>query len=248
MRTKLYQIVTLACVVAASPATAQAGDPVARLREVLPADVATRVLAKIAEARSRDLPASVLEQRALKFAARGVAASAIERSINEHAERLLQARSALEAARGRKADDGELDAGADALRKGVPAAGLSELAQAAPSGRSLAMPLYALGSLLDRGLPSDQAIRRVYDRLQARATDSEFQNMATDLPQQAAGGQANKPELTGQDRAATRRPDQTTTGRGRAGGTVVPGNAGKDTRPLPKKPATPPGRSGRSGG
>ena len=248
MRTKLYQIVMLACVVAASPATAQvAGDPAARLREVLPADVATRVLAKIAEARSRDLPASVLEQRALKFAARGVAPSAIERSINEHVPRLLQARSALDAARGRRADDDELDAAAEALRKGVPATGLSELAQAAPSGRSLAAPLYALGSLLDRGLPSDQAIRRVYDRLQARATDSEFQNMATDLPAQA-GGQGNKPELTGQDRAAANRPETPGRGRGRAGGTVVPGNAGKDTRPIPKKPATPPGRSGRSSG
>ncbi len=43
-----------------------AEDPSARLRQVLPADVAARVRARIADARARDLPAAALENRALK--------------------------------------------------------------------------------------------------------------------------------------------------------------------------------------
>ena len=55
-----------------SIAQTPAKDPSARLREVLPADVAQRVLARIADARDHQLPAEALENRALKFAAKGV--------------------------------------------------------------------------------------------------------------------------------------------------------------------------------
>jgi hypothetical protein len=246
-----FLALVLTAMAGAAAAQTPARDPSARLREVLPADVAERVLARIAEARTLELPASVLEQRALKFAAKGVPAAAIERSVSEHVDRLFNARQALEAVPGRKAGGDELEAGAEALRKGIKGAELRNLAQAAPSGRSLALPLYALGSLLDRGLPSEQAIRRVHERLSARANDSEFQRMSNELPPQAAAGQANKPALTGPDLAATKRPPNIPVGGvGRVGGppTTVPGNAGKDTRPTPKKPTAPPGRSGGRGG
>jgi hypothetical protein len=254
MRAQLiFSLLALALSAGANALVAQtpARDPSARLMEVLPADVAERVLEKIAEARARELPAAALEHRALKFAARGVPAADIERSVSEHADRLLNAKQALEAARGQKADSDELEAGAEALRKGVNGAELSELAKAAPSGRSLALPLYALGSLLDRGLPSDEAIQRVHDRLTARAADAEFQRISNELPPQAAAGQANRPALTGPDLAATKRPAGTpAAGAGRTGGppTTIPSNAGKDTRPTPKKPTSPPGRSGGTGG
>jgi hypothetical protein len=225
----------LSCTVAANMVAGQ-GDPAARLREVLPADVAERVLARIAEARARDLPAVVLERRALKFAARGVDPVAIEKSVSEHADRMQQAKGALEAARNRRAESDELDAGADAVRKGVSGASLSALARAAPSGRSLAVPLYVLGSLLDRGLPAAEAIERVQARLTARATDAEFQNMAMEP---AGASRANSaPGLSGSGRALGRS-DQGPPARGRSG--VVPGNAGKDVRPT-----TRPGR-GRGG-
>jgi hypothetical protein len=224
-----------------------ARDPSARLREVLPAEVAERVLATIAAARARELPAAALEHRALKFAARGIDAAAIEKSVAEHADRLSSAKRALDNARGRRADSDELEAGAELLRRGLSGADLSELARAAPSGRSLALPLYALGSLLDRGLPADEAIQRVHDRLAARAADADFQNMAAE-PDPAAAGQAHRPELTGTDRAATRRPATTPAGRGGAAGPPanVPANAGKNARPIPGKPTIPPGR-GRGG-
>ena len=220
----------LATVIAMSAAGAQtpAADPSAKLREVLPADVAERVLAKIAEARARELPAQALENRALKFAARGVPASEIERSVNNHADRMGKSREAIEAARARKATGDEIDAGAEAMRKGVDGKQVSELAKSAPSGRSLAVPLFVIGSLVDRGLPSDAALARVQERLQQRATDRELES----LPGDVARG---KPATTGQDLAATKRPSN-------PGGnrvtppTTVPRNPGRGTTPPTKRP------------
>src|SRR2546427_4925036 len=118
-----------------------AKDPSARLREVLPADVAQRVLARIAAARARQLPAEALENRALKFAAKGVDPSNIERSVNEQAARMEVARAALANGRALAPAGDEIEAGAEAIRKGVDGAAGSLLATRAPSGRSLAVPL-----------------------------------------------------------------------------------------------------------
>src|SRR5688572_9525133 len=169
----------LATVMAFSGAAAQtpAADPSAKLREVLPADVADRVLAKIALARARELPAAALENRALKFAARGVPAADIEQSVNEHVERMQHAKDAIETGRGKKAEAGEVDAGAEAMRKGVDGAQVSALAKTAPSGRSLTVPLFVIGSLIDRGLPSDAALLRVQEKMQARASDRELEEL-----------------------------------------------------------------------
>ena len=90
----------LASVIAFSGASAQtpAADPSARLRQVLPADVADRVIARIAKARARELPAAALENRALNLAARNVSASAIEKSIDAQAKRMEKSRDAIEKA------------------------------------------------------------------------------------------------------------------------------------------------------
>lgn len=207
-------------------AQAPAADPSARLRDVLPADVAERVLAVIAKARARDLPAAALENRALKFAARGVVPRDIERSVAAHAERLGEAKGALEAGRGRKPTGDEVEAGAEAIRQGVDGAGVSALAKQAPSGRSLVMPLYVIGSLVDRGLPSDEALARVLARLQARATDADLERLPGELPAQARG-QANRPEQTGPELAGTKRPAHAGPPKG------VPASGGKKTKPKP---------------
>ena len=202
-----------------------AKDPSARLKEVLPPDVANRVLAKIAEARAHDLPAAALENRALKFASRGVTPAAIEKSIDNQADRMQKTKDAIEKARGGKAKGDEVEAGAEAMRKGVDGSKVSELAKSAPSGRSLAVPLYVIGSLIDRGLPSDAALKRVQDRLQAKATDRELE----DLPGTVAKG---KPAVTGQELAATKRPANA--GKPATAGppASVPRNAGKGTTPA----------------
>jgi len=219
-------------------AQAPARDASARLREVLPADVAERVLARIAEARARQLPAEALENRALKFAAKGVDPKNIERSVNEQAQRMESARAALVSGRKQPPAGDEIEAGAEAIRKGVDGAAVALLAKSAPSGRSLAVPLFVIGSLTDRGLSSEQALQRVLERVNARASDTDLESLPAQLPPQAAGGQANRPTTTGRDFGKSHAPGSV--GRPATAGPPagIPGNAGaksKGKRPPPKK-------------
>ena len=220
---------------AAAPVAAQPGspgqayDPSERLREVLPADVAERVLAKIEAARSRGLPAQALERTALKGAARSVAPQEIERAVAAQEQRLDRSKAALSRVSGRPASADEIEAGADAIRQGVDGGSVSDLAKSAPSGRSLAVPLHVLGSLVARGLPSDQALAAVLERLQARADDTQI----AQLPEQVAPRATGKPNVTGPELAGTKRP--ATAGGPPAG---VPANGGARTLPVaPGKPA-----------
>jgi hypothetical protein len=213
-----------------SSAQSRGIDPSDRLREVLPADVAERVLARISDARARQLPAEALENRALKFAAKGVPPRDIERSVAEQAERMVTARNAIAAGRRGVPLGDEIEAGAEAMRKGVDGAAVSRLARSAPQGRSLAIPLFVIGSLTDRGLKSDDALERVLDRLEAKATDAELERMPGELPAQAAGrgnafGRDNARPDKGKKPQATGRPAVT----GKPAG--VPGNGGSRASP-----------------
>jgi hypothetical protein len=210
---------------ARAAAQTPAADPSERLKQVLPADVAARVLAKIADARAHDLPAQALANRAVKFASRGVPAADVERSVNEHADRLEKSKEALESARAKKPSADEIEAGAEALREGVDGKAVSDLAKSAPSGRSLQVPLYVLGNLVQAGVASSTALQRLQDRLATRASDEDLEK----LPAQAIAGQANRPAETGRDLAATK-------SGGRAGGppaSVPVSGAGKSgARPV----------------
>ena len=197
-----------------------AKDPSDRLREVLPADVAAHVLATIASARAHNLPAQALQERALKFAAKGVKPADIARSIDDQATRMSVAKAAIAKGRGRAADSTEIEAGAEAMRQGVDGSKVSELAKSAPSGRSLAVPLYVIGSLTDRGLPSDQALQRVLEKLQARASDSDLQQ----LPAAASNGQSHRPANAGSATAGSHKP--ATAGRPSGVGGGKPAGAG----------------------
>jgi hypothetical protein len=235
----LTAVALIVLAAAPSAARAQAHDPSDRLREVLPADVATRVLERIADARAHELPADALEQRALKFAARGIAPADIERSVAEQAERMAAARAALESARGAKPSDDEVEAGAEAIRQGVDATGVSELAKSAPSGRSLAVPLYVLGNLAASGMPAADALQQVRDRLAARASDADMEK----LPAEAAvAAHGNRPAEVGRDLAATR-----SKGASAAAGPPrgVPANGGAAARPTPAGRPAHPGRPNR---
>ena len=234
-------VLAIALIAQSSIAQTPARDPSARLREVLPADVAQRVLARIAQARERQLPAEALENRALKFAAKGVDPKSIERSVNEQAARMETARAALGNSRSRNPEGDEIEAGAEAIRKGVDDASVSLLARSAPSGRSLAVPLFVIGSLTDRGLSSSDALQRVLARLNARASDAELERMPGELPPQAVTGRGNPPAVTGRDFGQSHKP--ASAGRPATAGPPVgvPGNAGaksnpgQSRRPPPKK-------------
>jgi hypothetical protein len=226
-------VLLTATVLVAQQSSAQgpAKDPSARLREVLPAAVAQRVLARIADARAHQLPAAALENRALKFAAKGVDPNDIERSVNEQAERMESARSALLSGRGSNPAGDEIEAGAEAMRKGVDGASVALLAKSAPHDRSLAVPLFVIGSLTDRGLPSDQALQRVLTRLNARASDTDLEGMPGELPPQAIAGQANRPADRGREFGQSHKP--ATTGRPATAGPPagIPGNGGSKSNP-----------------
>lgn len=202
LRTIVATMVAVCIGGSALAAQTPAHDPSARLREALPADVAERVIARIAAARARELPAQALENRALKFAARGVKPDDVERAVAAHASRLEQSKQALESARGKRASGDEVEAGAEAIRMGVDGTAVSALAKSAPSGRSLAVPLYVIGSLAERGLPSDEALAYVKERLEARASDADLER----LPGEASAGKGRRPAVVGRELAATKRP------------------------------------------
>lgn len=231
--------VLAALVTLASPVAAQSTheDLTARLREVLPAAVAERVIATVSDARSKGLPSRVLEQRALMFAAKGVNSQDIARSIAEQSRAMGEARAALARGGSGRPADADVAAGADVIRRGVDGAQISTLAQSAPSGRSLAVPLAVISSLVDRGLPSDVALASVLERLKARASDAEL----SQLPEQAAAGRVRAADASaaGRARAAEARGAAGARRAGAAGGAVrgappanVPPAAGGRGRPA----------------
>jgi hypothetical protein len=241
-RIRNFSVLILATALSGQSSFAQAParDASARLKEVLPADVAQRVLARIAEARARQLPAEALENRALKFAAKGVDPISIERSVNEQAARMVTARGALSTARSSAPAGDEIDAGAEAIRKGVDGSSISFLAKSAPSGRSLAVPLFVIGSLTDRGLSSDDALQRVLARLKARASDTDLESMPSDLASKGSNAQGKPAGTSGRDFGQSHKP--ASAGRPATAGPPagVPGNGGVKSNPgqshRPPKP------------
>ena len=219
-----------------SSKTAPAYDPSERLRDVLPADVAQRVIDRIAAARARELPAQALENRALKFAARGVKPEEIERAVAAHATRLEQSKQALEAARAKRPSADEIEGGAEAIRAGVDGAKIGEVAKSAPKDRPLGVAFSVLSALASNGLPVDQALSRVKAALDARASDAELENLAKSLPAQAADGQRRKPAVVGRELAETKRPAGVGAGGPPSG---VPANGGSGVSPV-QPPVQPP--------
>ena len=170
----MRRILVAATLFFASAASAQkAHDPSDQLRAVLPAKVADHVLATIADARARSLPAAALEQQALKLARKGTKPADIEKSVDRSARNMSVAKAALEK-RGRKPTNDEVDAGGTLIGKGVSGKQVSEWARSAPSGRDLTVPMNVTASLMDRGLKSDAALARVHERLVQKHTDRQL--------------------------------------------------------------------------
>jgi len=154
------------------PLAAQA-DPVARLSEVLPAAVAELVVQRVEEAQERALPAEALARHALEGVAKGRSADEVLQAVEVLARDMGQARLALENG-GRAPDRGEIEAATMAMRMGVDATAISDLAGSQAPGRTLSVPLLVMGQLAERGLPSDEALVAVRDRLGAGADDAEL--------------------------------------------------------------------------
>jgi hypothetical protein len=155
-------------------------DPVTRLSMVLPADVARHVIAVINTARSENLPSDALANRSLKFVARGIPPQDIARAADEQLARMRAARDVLRTTRSTPPNGDEIEAGAEALRQGVTGPDVARLAQSAPSGRSLTVPLYVMGSLVSQGFKSGEALERVQSKLIAHASDADIEASGRD--------------------------------------------------------------------
>jgi hypothetical protein len=231
----------LMVIVAASSALAQtpAYDPSARLQEVLPAEIADRVLARIADARARELPAEALAHRALELAAKGARPADIARRIEAHANALERGKEALDRVRPEVPSDEEVRAAGEVIARGVDDEAVSALASAAPSGRSLVVPLHVLSELMSRGMPVDDAVARVRAEVLARASDAEMQADASNAG--SWGASRGRPALTGRALGEMQR-----VRRGPPDG--LPANPGKEGRtpegaPSPPVVPTPPADS-----
>ncbi|HEY3012697.1 MAG TPA: hypothetical protein VGJ36_08130 [Gemmatimonadales bacterium] len=205
-----------------------ARDPSGVLEQVLPPAVAQQVLDRIAEARSRGLPAAALEHRALELHAKGLPSSDIPEAVTRVADAMAKGKNALEAGGRTHPSDSEIEAAGTASQNGVSDAALTALANSTPGDHSMAVPIAVLSSLVDRGLTSQEALSRVVAKLEAHASDREL----AELPAQAGGGLSHKPEVTGQDLAGTKRPAS------------VPANGGQATRPASVPPTSTPGHPG----
>ena len=221
----------LIVIVTASSALAQtpAYDPSARLQEVLPAEIVDRVLARIADARARELPSEALAHRALELAAKGARPADIARRIEAHADALERGKEALDRGRPEVPSDEEVRAASEVIARGVNGEAVSALASAA-SGRSLVVPLHVLSELMSRGLPAEDAVAHVRAEVLARASDAKMQADASNAG--SWGESRGRPTLTGRELGEMQR-----TRRGPPDG--LPANPGKEGL-IPEGPPTPP--------
>ena len=179
MKTMRYLTIALALALPAlAPAraagqTAAQTPPQARARAALPPDVYGQVETIAADAVAQGLPAEPLWDKALEGAAKRVPAQRIPAALTEYVGRLRTARSALAAGPpglGGELPPGALVAGADALRRGVPAAALGQVRE----GARTPMALVVLGDLVETGVPVDRAVDVVRAALEQRAADEDM--------------------------------------------------------------------------
>ena len=207
-------------------------NPVDRLTEVLPREVAEQVMERVERARAMELPTQAVANLALEGMAKGRSAGEVLAAVDVLVADLGRAREALQST-GRVAGVGEIEAAAAALRMGVDGADVANLSRSGPPGRSLTVPLLVMGGLAQRGLPSDQALEAVRERLAARAPDAELlstfggpgRGLGRGLAPNGsgidlAGGRAGLPVPVGPPEGAGRPP----AGRGRGGGGGPPQN------------------------
>jgi hypothetical protein len=148
-------------------------DAVDRLAELLPPQMVEQIQGRVERTRTMNLPTRAVANLALEGAAKGRSVEEVLTAVDVLISDMGRGRQALEAG-GRPAGSDEIEAAATALRMGIEGSEVAELARSGPLGRSLAVPLLVMGGLAQRGLPSDQALEAVRERLAARAPDAEL--------------------------------------------------------------------------
>jgi len=245
---KLLKMLIAAGAVAFIPASLLGqADPVQHLQAVLPADVAAQVVPIVQDAIAHGLPGEAVASVALQGVALGRSGTEVRAAAESMVADLHAAHDAI-AAGGRDATSQETEAAAAAMQQGVDGSTISALASSTPAGRSLTVPLAVLGELVSRGLPADNALQAVQQRLQSKTSDQTLAGLPDAAGQML--GQGMKPSAIG-----------TALGSSRAGFTVpasgvsvpaggVPTGVSANGGVAGKRPVTPPvgGRGGRGGG
>lgn len=194
-----------------------------RLRQALP-EAAPRIEALVADAEAAGVPSAPLIDKALEGAAKRVPAERVIAVVADYARRLGDAQAAV----GVRADVAALVAGADALRRGVPAAALTSLSETPPG--ELPVALVVLADLVQAGVPVDPALSVIRKALSQRRPAEEILAIPAAVLRRIREG-----ELPGQAAEAVSRAIE-------AGLPWLPGiPIGDPTRVLPGGPPVPPG-------
>jgi hypothetical protein len=143
-------------------------DPLSRL------DASTRYAVEVIldSARQAGLPTRPIESKALEGISKRAGGRVIVLRVREVFRSLREARLAL----GRSANGDELEAGAGALRVGVPASDLAQLARTRRD-KTLTVPLVVLSDLINRGVPRETATQTISQLFQKGAADDDFQGL-----------------------------------------------------------------------
>lgn len=160
-------------------------DPVERLHEVLPGEMAAQVMQRVQAAQARGLPTQAMANLALEGMAKGRSAEEVLGALEGLMSDMGRAQVALQSRnRNRHRVEGDVEAATAAMRMGVDGEAVAALAQSHSSGRSMAVPLLVMAGLRARGLTSDEALTAVRERLAAGAGDAE---LLSDFPGVAQG-------------------------------------------------------------
>ena len=127
------------------------------------------------------LPEAPLRRVITQGRARGASAAEIERAAIVVGARLeASARALIGGARGRAASAAEIEAGAEALARGARTTEIEGLRDAAPSGRSLVVPLTVLAELGASGAGRAELAADLAARVRAGASDATLYRIARD--------------------------------------------------------------------
>jgi hypothetical protein len=136
-------------------------------------DVASDLMTIVRQLDREGLPGAIVADIARHGAALDRPSAEVLFVAREFASTLREARAAITRA-ARPATPEEIRAAALAMNAGLDAAAVSDLARAAPPGRSLVVALLVTSSLMQGGLAAEEAVGVVRDRLVARVPDADL--------------------------------------------------------------------------
>lgn len=154
-------LLTVGLALSVGPATGQqAPDPrLERIRAELPAAAVQQIERQLQRARDQRLPLEPLLDKAVEGMAKGVAGARIAGAVAQLGTQLGEARGLL--GTGATPPAADITAVADALRRGVPDHAIRRIAERAGPDGLIALEVHAVGDLMDRGVPAEQALAAV---------------------------------------------------------------------------------------